>query len=302
VENLTDKKYILVYFVVTYFAVCRNSLINGARFSHSTRFSKILNLLIHPQTPIQEGIRCKSLTKIAWQIIHSSMYNYQTYQEYWTNPESDYSKLLLPFLENTLKTYYNSNILDIGFGSGIIPQILKKQGFQGTYLGVDIDKQALEYGENLNLGSQYKFQTEYKNQKADITSMSLSSCEMDEKTLQNYAQHLNTKTLIIINPSSITQFYPSKIIKPFFSKIFSRFGVRPNWQMVSKINQEKFYQHNIGFESKLQAKIYQRTLGDYLNIFTNNGYTFSQYYNLTYTENTIKTAPVSKFEVLIFSK
>jgi hypothetical protein len=242
------------------------------------------------------------LTKKAWQIIYSSMYNYQKYHEYWTRPDSDYTRLLLPFLENILKNYSNSSILDIGFGSGIIPQILKKQSFQGTYLGLDIDKKALEYGEKLKLGSKYKFEIGYKNQTSDVAFMCLSSCEMDEKTLKNYAKNLNIKTLILINPSSITQFFPTKIIKPFFSKVLSRFGVRPQWQMVSRINQEEFYQHNIGSKSSLQAKIYQRTLGDYLNIFTHNDYTFSQYFNLTYTENTIKIAPVSKFEVLIFAK
>jgi SAM-dependent methyltransferase len=230
------------------------------------------------------------------------MYNYQTYQEYWTNPESDYSKLLLPFLENTLKTYYNSNILDVGFGSGIIPQILKKQEFKGIYLGLDTDKKALEYGKNLRLGPQYQFEIDQTNQPTDITFMCLSSCEMDDKTLQNYAQNLNTKTLIIINPSSTTQFYPSKITKPFFSKIFSRLGAKPRWQMISQIKQGDFYTHRIGIDPDLQAKIYHRTLGDYLNIFTQNGYSFSQYHNLAYTKNTIKIAPVSKFEVLVFNK
>jgi SAM-dependent methyltransferase len=230
------------------------------------------------------------------------VYNYQKYQEYWTNPDSDYTRLLLPFLENILNTYHSSSILDIGFGSGIIPQILKKQDFQGTYLGLDIDKKALEYGKNLNLGSKYKFEIVRINQPTDITFMCLSSCEMDEKTLQNYAQNLNSKTLIIINPSSITQFYPSKIIKPFLSKIFSRLGAVPRWQMISTIEQGYYHTHDIRLESDLQAKIYYRTLGNYLNLFTQNGYSFSHYHNLAYRKNTIKTAPVSKFEVLIFTK
>jgi SAM-dependent methyltransferase len=230
------------------------------------------------------------------------MYNYEKYHEYWINPDSDYTRLLLPFLENILKNYLNSSILDIGFGSGIIPQILKKQDFQGTYLGVDIDKKALEYGKNLNLGLQYIFEKDYDNQKSDITIMCLSSCEMDKETLKNYAQSINTKQLIVINPSSITQFYPSKIIKPFFSKILSRFGTKPQWQMISQILKGEFYIHNIGVNSDLQAKIYYRTLGDYLNLFTQNGYIFSQYHNLAYSESTTKTAPVSKFEVLVFTK
>jgi ribosomal protein L11 methylase PrmA len=230
------------------------------------------------------------------------MYNYQKYQEYWTNPDSDYSRLLLPFLEYTLKNYHSSSILDIGFGSGIIPQILKKQGFQGTYFGLDVDEKALEYGNNLKLGSQFTFETNSSNQTSDVIFMCLSGCEMDEQTLQKYTQNLNTKTLILINPSSITQFYPSKIIKPFFSKIFSRLGAKPIWQMISKIQESDFYTHYINIQGDLQAKIYRRALGDYLNIFTQNGYTFVKYHSLAYTENTIKIAPVSKFEVLVFTK
>jgi Methyltransferase domain len=230
------------------------------------------------------------------------MYNYQKYQEYWVNPDSDYTRLLLPLLENTLNSYHNSSILDIGCGSGIIAQILKKQKFQGIYYGLDIDKKALEYGKNLGLGLQYTFKIDQTNQKSDVTFMCLSSCEMDEKTLQNYAQNLNTKTLIIINPSTITQFYPSKINKPFLSKILSRLGEKPKWQMVSKIQEGDSYNHHIGIQGDLPAKIYHRTLGDYLNIFSQNGYVFAQYHNLAYSENTVKTAPVSKFEVLIFTK
>jgi SAM-dependent methyltransferase len=233
-----------------------------------------------------------------------SSYDFQAYEALWQNPLSEYNRILEPFLQQTLKPYTASSLLEIGFGSAHIPKILIELGFNGVYDGVDISEAAVHFARETILNSHFSFQL-YENFKQttvyDLAIFCLSSCEMQHETLINYLQTINSKELLIINPSSLTQYYESVITKPFYNKLTSRLGGDPVWHMHSKVSP---YNTNrrISRQKKLIATTVKRSLGQIMQIAHDARWRFEKYTNLEYTTNTIHTAPVSKFEALLFQK
>jgi tRNA U34 5-methylaminomethyl-2-thiouridine-forming methyltransferase MnmC len=64
------------------------------------------------------------------------------------------------FIQNGLNLIENKtiSILEIGFGSGRIATILENIDFKGTYLGIDIQPNAIDFVEKLEIeDSKYKF-------------------------------------------------------------------------------------------------------------------------------------------------
>jgi SAM-dependent methyltransferase len=237
------------------------------------------------------------------------MYNYSKYEDFWNNPISDYKRLLEPYLSLIFKNYSHSSIIEIGFGSGHIAQILYETGFCGNYLGVDIDPNAVKFASQNLPHPSFLFEvfsdyTNMKNETWDLAIFCLSACEMSDEILVSYLECLKVKKLVIINPSTLTNYFESKITKPFTSKISSRLGYKAKWNLIAKIpdlvDQKRLY--NVNKNSEIPASMYYRSLGDILNLTIDAGYSFEFYKDLKYKVNSTKTAPVSKFEVLWFEK
>ncbi len=234
------------------------------------------------------------------------MYNFEEYDSLWQESTSDYSRLLKPFLEDFFSKSLFSSILEVGCGAGNVAKIIQDSLFEGKYIGIDIDKTAVDYCNNHYKTPAFQFSLPtiiIPPTNIDLILFSLSMCEMSEKTINDYLARYSSHKLLFINPSSITQYYPTKVYKPFANKLLSRVGQKPLWvqkSIISNSSNSKYY-HKIGGNYNVQATIYQRTLGDYIGIMKNNNYHFESYWNLTYTENTVKTAPVSKFEAVLFN-
>jgi SAM-dependent methyltransferase len=232
------------------------------------------------------------------------MYDYSIYQQQWKEKSGDYYRLLRPYLQDFLKTYEHSKILEIGSGSGEVAHLLPNN-FEGQYFGVDIDPDAISFAKKRDFSKHIQFivhddrSVVYKN-KFDLIIFSLSACEMEDETLIWYLSQLNTKKILLINPSTITQYYPTQIYKPFLSKLSSRLGYEPKWIQKSQIVTSHKSIRNIGKSPFSKATVVHRSIGDYMNILKKEGYCFEKYHDLKYSENTVKTAPVSKFEALVF--
>jgi SAM-dependent methyltransferase len=235
------------------------------------------------------------------------MYDYQRYEDFWNNPISDYKRLLEPYLIPLFTECKTSNILEVGFGSGHLATVLENTGFTGHYTGIDIDPQAVDFATRHSYKDNIRFDvfTDYsslKNQAYDLVVFCLSACEMSDDILKNYLKNLNTQKLIIINPSTTTNYFHSNITKPWVNRLLSRLGQQPKWRMLAHIpdpkDQKRLYY--INNDHQIPASMYYRSTGDLLNICKSQAFEFERYQDLKYTENTVKTAPVSKFEVLIF--
>ena len=237
-------------------------------------------------------------------------YNYLEYDQFLNSSLSDNNRLLKPFLVDFFKQNKIEKLLDVGCGSGYLPQILKEIKYQNDYIGLDIDKQSIEYNRSLDFGEHYKFiiYDEFSkltpNNQYDLAIFSLTACEMDDEIVLKYFKTINAKQFLIINPSTITSFYSYKAYKPILSKILSRFGLKPQWFIKAKIAEtsDKFSSRNLGGNPNTKGIMYYRTLGDMLNLAKSQDLVFEKYWNLEYTENTIKTAPISKFEAVLWSK
>jgi hypothetical protein len=235
------------------------------------------------------------------------MYDYETYEEFWNNPISDYHRLLEPFLLEIFQELTNSSIIEIGFGSAHLPHLLTSVGFAGNYLGVDVNESAVDFATNRFPDEYFQFKIagnadQIAKSSCDVLIFCLSACEMSNEILLDYLASIKSKKLIIINPSTITNYFESKIVKLPKNKITSRIGFKPEWTIIGKIPEVGAQKRNYFINKSVHASMYYRSTGDLLNICTQAGYTFEFYQDLGYKENTIKTAPVSKFEVLSFEK
>jgi SAM-dependent methyltransferase len=235
------------------------------------------------------------------------MYNYKEYEDFWNNSSSDYKMLLEPYLVSIFKKYQQNSILEIGFGSGHLAYILNEIGFSGSYLGVDLNPKAVQFANQKLSKLAFSFETfvdynRFRETSYDLAIFCLSTCEMPDSVITSYLQHIKAKKILIINPSTITNYFESKITKPFINKITSRFGNKPKWNLIAKIpefhEQKRLYP--INKNSEIPASMYYRSTGDILNLATQAGYIFDKYKDLKYRENTLKIAPVSKFEILWF--
>ena len=237
------------------------------------------------------------------------MYNYAEYEAFWSDPISDYTRLLEPYLQKVFKEYLSSNILEIGFGSGHLALIFKQLGFNGYYQGIDTDPGAVDFAQKNIKNSNFYFSTfkdytSLSQKPYDLAIFCLSACEMDDDTIQNYLKNIRTNRLLIINPSTVTNYFESRIVKPFFNKFLSRLGATPRWKLIARIpdNHKTKRLYNINNRADIPASMYYRATGDILNLCKQSDYIFESYAELKYTENTIKTAPIAKFEMLCFQK
>jgi SAM-dependent methyltransferase len=236
-------------------------------------------------------------------------YNYKQYDQFLNSQVSDNNRLLKPFLVDFLDQS-GTNIIDIGCGSGYLPQILKSIDFQGKYTGIDIDKNSIDYNQSQNFGQNYEFLSyddflkSKVNQTYDLAVFSLTACEMDDQTILNYFEILNVKHFLIVNPSTVTSFYNYIAYKPFLNKILSRLGQTPKWFLKSRVAnlEEKYSIRILGQNPNTLGKMYYRTLGDMLNLAKSKNLEFKKYWDLKYTKNSTKTAPISKFEAVLFEK
>jgi len=241
-------------------------------------------------------------------------YNYEKYDKNWNRADSDYSKLLTGYLNKSLISYRYSSILEIGFGSGRIVTILENIDFKGTYLGIDIQPNAIDFVEKLEIeDSKYKFllldelKTENLNMEHnfDLVIFSLSLCEMNEEVINKYLDFLkdnHAKQILIINPSSQSQLYPSKIRKTFISSIFTMFKVsKPKWVIKSEIiPKDSFFQAIISGKKDKSAKIISRSLGSTIQIFLEKGFTLEKYQDIRFKNSTKSNPELSRFEALWF--
>lgn len=246
--------------------------------------------------------------------MESYMYNYQKYEDLWKNLNSDYSRLLKPWLKSYFKYFNQSNILEIGFGSGHPALILANHDFSGSYFGVDIDPNATIFAKNLfenNPNHKYfNFETtqaenlNLTSKTFDLAIFCLSACEMSDSQISNYLSCINAKKLLIINPSTLTQYFHTKITKSWLTKFTSRFGQAPKWLLQGEIpqNTQDFNHRKLAGNQDLKIPMIYRSLGDMLNLCKQNNWKFQKYTDLKYNVSDIKTAPVSKFEVLEFEK
>jgi len=242
------------------------------------------------------------------------MYNYQKYEDLWHSPLSDYSRLLEPWLKSYFKGFNQSNILEIGFGSGHPALILANQDFSGTYFGVDIDPNAAIFAKNLLKDnpnhSYFSFETAQADNSNlvsktfDVAIFCLSACEMSDSQISDYLSCIKAKKLVIINPSTLTQYFQTKITKSWLTKFTSRFGQAPKWLLQGEIPQitQDFNHRKLAGNQDLKIPMIYRSLGDTLNICKKHNWNFKKYTDLKYNISDIKTAPVSKFEVLEFEK
>ncbi|GAB4147647.1 MAG: hypothetical protein OHK0017_09570 [Patescibacteria group bacterium] len=243
-------------------------------------------------------------------------YNYQKYEEFWNLPLSDYHRLLEPFLNDFFNNYLGSHIIEIGFGSGHLPLILSKQGFEGQYLGVDIDPDATNFAQDLiqnnfpSKSNHFKFIVPSEpdqlisSQKYDLAIFCLSACEMESEIINEYLRNIKADKVLMINPSSTSAYYPPKITKTWLSKITSRFGSEPKWKLIADLPPlgTQLSIRHLGGDPALKATMLYRPFGEYVNLLKDAGFQFERYWDLRYTESNIKTAPVSKFEVVLATK
>jgi hypothetical protein len=237
------------------------------------------------------------------------MYNYDEYEKFWKNPLSDYQQLLQPYLISVFESHKHNNVLEIGFGSAHLPNIMHRIGFSGKYKGIDLDSGAIEFASKMFTDGTFTFETfksysQLKDTSWDLAIFCLSICEMSDQVVLDYLQSIKAKNLLIINPSTTTNYFDSRITKPFINKISTRFGAKPRWNLIAKIPNlnEKKRTYLINNNTQIPASMYYRSTGDLLNLVTKSNYKFKSYIDLKYSENTIKTAPVSKFEVLWFER
>jgi SAM-dependent methyltransferase len=239
------------------------------------------------------------------------MYHYQKYEQFWHKPSSDYYRLLHPWLEKYLSAFKQENIVEIGFGSGHLALILARLGFEGQYHGIDIDENAITFSKNnlKNFSNANHFNFEIFDHKSsqkefDLAIFCLSICEMDDAQVSWYLKNIKAKKLLIINPSTLTFYYPAQITKTWLSKLTSRLGQTPKWILKTQIpeaNQDLSHRL-LGNDPDLKVRMKYRSLGEMLNLATQNNWNFTQYTDLKYNISDIKTAPVSKFEILEFDK
>jgi hypothetical protein len=235
------------------------------------------------------------------------MYNYSEYETFWNDPISDYKQLLEPYLITTLRKSITSNILEIGFGSGHLPKILQSLSFSGNYLGIDTNPDAIKFAitKYPQVFFNFRLFTDYNmldGKNFDLVIFCLSACEMSNDVITDYLQKISTKYLLIINPSTITNYFDSKIIKTHFSKITSRLGISPTWRLIANIPNlsEQKRSYFINNCPTIEASMYYRSTGDLLNLANDNNFKFVSYSDLKYNISTVKTAPVSKFEAILF--
>lgn len=235
------------------------------------------------------------------------MYNYIEYEKFWNNPISDYKQLLEPYLLTMFESYKNSSVLEIGFGSAHLPYLLENISFTGKYLGIDIDSKAVEMAQKIYSSQEFSFEAFagyeiIKSKSWDLAIFCLSACEMSDDVIINYLRNIKAKKILIINPSTITNYFDSKISKPLINKITSRLGRPPKWKLIANIpsvlDDKRLYYINNNLQ--IPASMYYRSTGDLLNLLTQTDYIFEHYKDLKYYQNSIKTAPVSKFEIMLF--
>ena len=242
------------------------------------------------------------------------MYNYQKYEDLWLDPLSDYTRLLKPWLDVYFKDLNNLSILEIGFGSGHLALILASQNFSGSYFGIDIDENADKFAkislekypsrDNFSFDSVQPDNPNLKSKTFDLAIFCLSACEMSNIQFSNYLSNINAKKLLVVNPSTLTQYFQSRITKSLVSKFTSRFGKTPQWYLKGHIptNNVDHDKRKLAGNQDLDIQMMYRSLGDLLNLCKQNGWNFQKYTDLKYNVSDIKTAPVSKFEVMEFEK
>ncbi len=202
---------------------------------------------------------------------------------------------------------WQGRILDFGCGTGFLAQTLTELGYKSSYLGLDQDKNAIDFCQKLELPDNYKFSlsVNWNENQFDLTVFCLCLSENPVSKVKNYLSKIKSKKALIIDPSEITFYYPTQIKKTWPSKIFSRFGQKASWKTMSNpsaVYQRDHYNLKIDSRSELQVKVYRRTVGDMLNLLKDSGWVFERYWNLEFGQNDIHVAPISKFTVLLVSK
>ncbi|GEM_PF-6193230 len=240
-------------------------------------------------------------------------YNYEKYDKNWKRPNGDYFQLLVGFLTNNLAKYSNSSILEIGFGSARLASILKSIGFTGKYIGLDVQNGAIDFARKLKLPEpEFKFflVDDLKthglelDRQIDLAIFCLSLCEMKEETVNKYINFLKdnkVNKILVINPSSQTQMFPSIIYKSFLSKITSRLGGKATWLIKSKFVQEEecFPAIINGKEDKAAMQI-SRSLGKTIQLFLDKGFKLEKYEDIKFPNQTKNHPKISRFEALWF--
>jgi SAM-dependent methyltransferase len=254
-----------------------------------------------------------------------SGYDYQAYDNFMNNPRSDYSLYLKPFLGDFLKKNKLLNILDWGCGSGILLDKLVESGFSGQYVGVDKNPAALKFCQakiernKLQKQSEARFSffqpadlglDTHTRRHFELVVASLSLSEMSTEEITEFLQNFQASQLLVINPSSLQFFYPTKISKTWWSRLISRMGATPRYMAFQRIPlstgvdlSRQFYIHKINYQSNLQAKIFHRHPGELIAQIQNQAE--PQRYRLKYFHllplNYPKHQPIiPKFEVYLF--
>ena len=242
-------------------------------------------------------------------------YNYEIYDKNWDRESSDYSQLLVKFLVKTLSKHKSSSILEIGFGSGRVASILNRVEFQGKYLGFDVQSSAVEFSKKLKLDeSKFRFLelNELKSESLilesdiDLVVFCLSLCEMDIATVNKYLDFLKNnyiKSVLVINPSSQTQLFPSKIYKSVASKFLSRIGIQPKWFLKSEIiDSEKAFPAKIQGKSDVCVFQISRSLGNTIQLFLNKEFNLVRYEDIRFEIENMEHPTISRFEAMWFEK
>ncbi len=241
-------------------------------------------------------------------------YNYEKYDKNWERSSSDYFKLLTGFLTKNLINYRYSSILEIGFGSGRLASILDTLDFKGKYLGLDIQPKAIDFVNKLGIpNEQFKFLLldELKTEDLDLEHnlslviFCLSLCEMDEEVIGKYLDFLKdnqARQILVINPSSQSQLYPSKIYKSFLSAVLTRLGIgKPNWIIQSKIvPKNSWFPAIISGKKDKSAKIISRSLGSTIQLFLDKGFTLEKYQDIGFKNSELSNPELSRFEAVWF--
>jgi SAM-dependent methyltransferase len=241
-------------------------------------------------------------------------YNYEKYDKNWNRPTSDYFKLLVGYLTKNLISYRYSSILEIGFGSGRVASILDNLDFKGTYLGLDIQPKAINFVNQLDFdNNKFKFllldelKTDDLNLEHDLNLVifCLSLCEMNEEVINKYLDFLkdnHVKQILVINPSSQSQLYPSVIRKTLLSAILTKLGIgKPKWIQTSYIiPKNSVFSAIISGKKDRSAKIISRSLGATIQLFIDKGFTLEKYQDIGFKSTTKNNPELSRFEAVWF--
>lgn len=234
------------------------------------------------------------------------MLNYQVFNDFLCQPDSDHNRLLKPFFKKIFQNFPGS-ILDVGCGTGFLASALAEFKFGNNYTGIDLESQAIDFCKELNLPANFQFERtdSWKTKPYDLAVFCLCFSEMDSLEVKKYLASNLWKQVLIIDPSDLTFYYPTKITKAWVSKIFTRFGHQANWQVLSNpsavYNQQK-YELKIQGNPSMTVPVYRRTVGDMLNLLTTHDWQFLKYWNLEFQENSRHIAPISKFTAILAKK